>query len=65
MVLLIALPCHFYVADKPADWASVLLDPAYLRMWLTLGTIGAIVLGVVATVLPLRIGLRAFREMEF
>jgi hypothetical protein len=34
-------------------------------MWLVLGTGAAIIVGAVATIVPLRRGLRAFRQLEF
>jgi hypothetical protein len=37
----------------------------YLKMWLVIGTGAAILVGAVATIVPLRRGLRAFRKLEF
>jgi hypothetical protein len=34
-------------------------------MWLIIGTGAAIIVGAVATVVPLQRGLRAFRQLEF
>ena len=47
-----AVPCATYV-------------PAILIATLVAGTAASVVLGVVATVVPLRMGFRAFRELEF
>lgn len=60
VVLLTALPCHFYLA---AQLAGVHL--VWLTVWLIAGTFASLVLGTVATVIPMRIGLRAFRNLEF
>ncbi len=65
VVVLTALPCHFYLLAGKGPWGSSFVDPEYLRMWLILGTGTAIVVGAVATVVPLRRGLRAFRQLEF
>ena len=69
VVLLTALPCHFYLAAYHTHPGHVLSERAalsrWLEFWLVAGTVGSIVLGVLATVVPMRIGFRAFREAEF
>jgi ABC-2 type transport system permease protein len=69
VVALTALPCHFYVLAHHAlasEFVAARPDLVqWLNLWLAAGTLGSIVLGVLATVLPLRMGFRAFREMEF
>jgi ABC-2 type transport system permease protein len=65
VVVLTALPCHFYLLAGKGPWGSAFVDPQYLKAWLILGTAAAIVVGTVATVVPLRRGLRAFRRLEF
>ncbi len=69
VVALTALPCHFYVAAQSSHAAAVLAErPAlqwWLRFWLVAGTGGSVMLGLVATVVPMKIGFRAFRRMEF
>lgn len=60
VVLLTALPSHFYLAAPDQD--------EYRRWWLLALAVGnslAVMLGLVATLLPMRMGLKAFREMEF
>jgi ABC-2 type transport system permease protein len=59
IVLLTALPTHFYLAMLSAG-----SDPSRLRWWLAGGLAAAMAVGLTATVLPMRIGLRAFRELE-
>jgi ABC-2 type transport system permease protein len=59
IVLLTALPSHFYLAartDPVAPW---------LRAWLAGGILAALAIGALATLLPMRIGLKAFRALEF
>jgi ABC-2 type transport system permease protein len=65
IVVLTALPCHFYLIAGNAPWRESFLNPNFLRLWLWGGNITAIVVGVAATVLPLWWGLRAFRRIEF
>jgi len=65
VVVLTALPCHFYLLAGRGPWGSGFVDPQYLKMWLIVGTGAAIVVGAIATIVPLRKGLRAFRQLEF
>ncbi|MHB8900446.1 MAG: putative ABC transporter permease subunit [Thermoguttaceae bacterium] len=69
VVLLTAVPAHFYFVSAHASAADFLgsggtnFSPGLLR-WLLWGTGGSLVLGAAATLLPLRLGLRAFRRFE-
>jgi ABC-2 type transport system permease protein len=69
VVLLTALPTHFYLVAQYAHVARELGAQVSVDWWLTLwlvsGISGSLVLGAVATVVPLRMGFRAFRQMEF
>jgi ABC-2 type transport system permease protein len=69
MVLLTALPTHFYLAAEYAGVAQNFVEPSnvqsWLMFWLIAGTVASTVLGIVATLVPLRIGFRAFRKLEF
>jgi ABC-2 type transport system permease protein len=60
VVLLTALPSHFYMAAVQAD-----MHVHWMRMWLIAGSAGACVVGLIATLVPMMIGLRAFRTLEF
>jgi ABC-2 type transport system permease protein len=65
VVVLTALPCHFYLLAGKGPWGAAFVDPHYLKLWLVIGTGAAIVVGAVATIVPLRRGLHAFRKLEF
>lgn len=69
VVLMTALPSHFYLAAHASTLASDSAGRAHLRSWFLWWWIGgsaaSVVLGMIATLLPLRVGLRAFRNMEF
>lgn len=65
VVVLTALPCHFYLLAERGPWGQEFLRRDYLRLWLILGTGTAVVVGALATVVPLWRGLRAFRKLEF
>jgi len=72
VVLLTALPCHYYVLTQHAQqhdlgggFLSFLADPARAKFWFFTGAGASLVLGILATVLPLRMGFRAFRRLEF
>jgi ABC-2 type transport system permease protein len=60
VVLLTALPSHFYVAALQAD-----VDLYWVRWWLVGGTAAACLSGAIATVVPMRMGLASFRQLEF
>ncbi len=68
VVLLTAFPCNFFLAAQqaadhlPAD--RFVID-RQTQIWLLGATAASLVLGVLATVVPLRIGFRAFRQLEF
>jgi len=59
-----ALPCHFFLLSSHMDNPPSILRPSFLILWLTLGISGSLLLTCLATVLPLRSGLRAFRQLE-
>jgi ABC-2 type transport system permease protein len=69
VVLMTALPTHFYLTTQHGFFENATVDRAgvlgWLHFWLVAGIIGSLILGVIATIVPLRIGLRAFRKMEF
>jgi ABC-2 type transport system permease protein len=65
IVVLTALPCHFYLIADNALWRDSFFSAGFLRLWLWGGTLTALAVGIAATVLPLRWGLLAFRRMEF
>jgi ABC-2 type transport system permease protein len=70
VVLMTAMPTHFYLAAQYAG-AAVMGGEGqtsiqwWVGLWLAIGTVCSIALGAVATVVPMRIGFRAFRKMEF
>ncbi len=57
VVLLTALPSHFYLQGEG--------DITTVQSWLAGGTAAAVLLGIIAVVLPMRLGLKAFRAIEF
>jgi ABC-2 type transport system permease protein len=70
VVLLTALPTHFLVAAGNIYASQVVVErDAYvlqwLYVWMIAGTIGSIILGIIATFLPLFMGIRTFKNMEF
>jgi len=66
VVFSLAVPCHLYFAGlDAASHGGPTLDLWQFRSWLTVAILGCLILGVVATLVPLRIGIRAFRTMEF
>jgi len=62
-----ALPCHFYSAlniYRPC-MPAVATVASYFSAWLLTGTAVSVVLTIAATVIPMRMGFKAFRELEF
>lgn len=64
VVLMSALPCHFYFLADATEVTHQFMQPKFLRIWLGLGMGGALVLASIVTILPLRSGLKAFRQFE-
>jgi len=68
IVLLTALPWHFSLMAHQEGPQELLAGSAriewYLKCWLVAGTLGSLLLGVLASLVPLWIGLRAFRRLE-
>jgi ABC-2 type transport system permease protein len=69
MVMLTALPCHFYLVAAATPVGNLIEDRNsfewWLKLWIILGMLGAVVLGTAATIVPMRLGFRTFRETEF
>ena len=70
VVLLTALPTHFYLAAQYAGAAIAGNEGQsslkwWVGLWLVTGTAASFLLGAVAALVPMRIGLRTFRQMEF
>ncbi len=65
VILLTAVPCHFYLAARQLGAAAVLADRERLWLWFVAGTAASSVLGILTAVLPMRLGLRAFSQQEF
>lgn len=66
IVTALALPCHLYFAGfEPSGLGVSTITLARFRFWLGIAIAVSLVIGVVGTVVPLRIGIRAFQKMEF
>ncbi len=68
IVLLTALPLHFYFGSRSYGSGLLTYRPAFsnwLLFWLWAGAAASLLLGLAATVVPLRIGFRAYRRIEF
>jgi ABC-2 type transport system permease protein len=66
IVVALALPCHLYFAGLEAhDFGAFSLSESRFRFWLGVAIVVSLAIGAVGTILPLRIGIKAFRQMEF
>jgi hypothetical protein len=68
--LLTAIPSHFYLGAGYSHAVAQIFPSfasfqTFVRWWLFAGTGASLLLGVVATVVPMWIGVRAFRRLEF
>ena len=65
IVTSLALPCHLYFAGpEAAELGTIALSEDRFRFWLTVAILTSLVIGVVGTIVPLRIGIKAFQLME-
>ena len=67
IVTSLAVPCHLYFAglDSSPDVGGTSLSETQFRFWLVAAIVVSLLVGIVGTVLPLRIGIKAFQRMEF
>ena len=66
IVTSMAIPCHLYYLGVEYPGASSLaLSNTGLRFGLSAAVIVSLVIGVLGTILPLRVGIKAFERMEF
>ena len=65
VVVLTALPMHLYVFLDISAIGGVFSSTDSLDRWVLFGLILASALGIIATIAPLRRGIRAFRNLEF
>src|SRR5271157_4359997 len=66
IVTALALPCHLYFAGQEhPESASIAMSHSGLRLWLSIAIIASLIVGILGTLIPLRIGIKAFRRMGF
>ncbi len=68
IVMLTAVPYHFFMLNSPGaapatteNWSRFVANPTAIGV----GVVLTVVVGLVATIWPMRVGLKAFREMDF
>ena len=65
IVLLLALPCHLFFAGLESQRSGFAIwTKAEFHAWLALSVGTAVAIGYAATVVPMRLGTKAFRELE-
>jgi ABC-2 type transport system permease protein len=66
IVTAMALPCHLYFAGQDSsELRAFVLSEERFHFWLAIAILGSLLVGIVGTIVPLRIGIRAFQKMEF
>jgi ABC-2 type transport system permease protein len=62
----LALPCHLYFAGTEVPGLGpIALTEGRFRFWMGVAIAVSLAVGVIGTVVPLRIGIKAFQRMEF
>jgi ABC-2 type transport system permease protein len=66
IVTALAVPCHLYFlgVEHPGS-THMALSNAGFRFWLSAAILLSLVIGTLGTIIPLRIGIKAFQRMEF
>jgi len=66
IVTALALPCHLYFAgtDASSEFGGVILTEERFRTWMAVAILVSLIIGAVGTIVPLRIGIKAFQRME-
>jgi ABC-2 type transport system permease protein len=65
IVFFTALPCHLYLSAATYPVTRHLRSPGEFYSWLAAGVAASVALGIVTTWVPLWMGIRAFRKLEF
>ncbi len=66
IVTSMAIPCHlYYLGIEHPGATSLALSHNGFRFWLIVAFIVSLLIGAVGTIVPLRIGIKAFQRMEF
>jgi ABC-2 type transport system permease protein len=67
IVTALAVPCHLYfLGQEHAETTSLLaFSHSGFRFWLAVAIIVSLSIGAIGTIVPLRIGIKAFQRMEF
>ncbi len=66
VVTALALPCHlYYLGVENPESSRMALSHAGFRFWLGAAMAMGLLIGAAGTILPLRIGIKAFERMEF
>jgi ABC-2 type transport system permease protein len=66
IVTALALPCHLYFAGlETSGFGPLALTKERFQFWLGVAIAVSLVIGAVGTIVPLRIGIKAFQRMEF
>jgi len=66
VVTALAVPCHLYfLGVEHAGTTGLALSHEGFRFWLTVAILVSLLIGAIGTIVPLRIGIKAFQRMEF
>ena len=66
IVTAMAIPCHLYFLSIEHPGAtSLALSHAGFRFGLSAAVLVSVIIGIAGTIVPLRIGIKAFERMEF
>ena len=54
-----------FAGQEHPESAGIALSHSGFRLWLSTAIIASLIVGILGTLIPLRIGIKAFRRMEF
>jgi ABC-2 type transport system permease protein len=66
IVTALAIPCHvYYLGLEYPDSTRLALSYGGFPFWMTVASLVSLAIAAAGTIIPLRIGIKAFRQMEF
>jgi ABC-2 type transport system permease protein len=66
VIAAMAIPCHLLMVNREVnEMAFHVVNQERFNFWLAVAATASVIAGAIATIVPLRIGIKAFQRMEF